>query len=278
MRSSVFQPQARQFRTAAVFCLALACVFPRPAAAASLWFDDFSDTTDLVFNGAAATSSSGEDSVLRLTSWRNGKHGSAFTSTRVRVARFSTFFQLRITNAPSDPPGLAFVIQSVSPAFLGGDGSYLGYGSPSFLYPSVAVEFDLTNSYPYDTDSNHVGILKDGNVQDHLARRSVTPNMAMTGLWSVWLDYDGATLNLRLANGADRPLETFLSIDVDMPNDFAYVGFTAATGTQYTNQDIVTWEFSEALPEPSTSLLFGIGLLAAASWSRRRARQKKRCA
>jgi len=89
-------------------------------------------------------------------------------------------------------------------------------------------------------------------------------------LWSAWIDYDGTTLEVRANQTGIRPGASFLSYNLDLPsiigvND-AYVGFTAGTGADYGNHDIVSWTYRDeynpvsSVPEPASLVLMGIGL------------------
>ncbi len=66
-------------------------------------------------------------------------------------------------------------------------------------------------------------------------------------LWTAWVDYNGTTLEVRVASNGVRPAAPTLTYDIDIPDVVgasAWVGFTAATGGAYGNHDIVSWSFS----------------------------------
>ncbi|MEE4189873.1 MAG: hypothetical protein V2I76_15690, partial [Roseobacter sp.] len=96
------------------------------AAASIIQLNDFSDTSGLTLNGSATGNiNNGIDPnpVLRLTPAATGRSGSAFSTTTVNAATFSTFFTFRITdpggtifdcNSEAGADGLVFVAQSVS--------------------------------------------------------------------------------------------------------------------------------------------------------------------
>jgi len=272
-------------------------------------YPNFSNTTGLTINGNAATANTSDGTVLRLTPATSFQAGSAFSSAQVGLGSFSTFFQFRFSSGggilgPAD--GIVFVIQpsGASQTSVGQNGGFLGY-EPAFN-PSVAVEFDtLQNSW--ETDSNHVAILENGNAHNDLSSAivggvancaSFAPSpgsgcLSNGDLWSVWIDYDGTTLQVRLADGSTvRPTNALLSRMENIPcvlgggldsgacsvtpQTSALFGFTSATGGGFQNHDIVDWQFSStsgpptAAPEPSTWMLLSAGLIAAGCSRRRK--------
>jgi len=116
--------------------------------------------------------------ALQLTSSSSNQTGSAWYGTPQAVENgFTTTFQFQFTN-PSNPPadGIAFVIQSSSPAaigYTGGNGGALGYGdadsnaNPSQgqgIPNSLAIEFDtFENAWdpapnPTNASVSHVAV------------------------------------------------------------------------------------------------------------------------
>lgn len=249
------------------------------AEAVVVTFPDFSDTTGLTLNGSAATAVTGDGTVLRLTPAATGQSGSAFSTTTVNAADFSTFFQFRITdpggivfdcNSEPGADGLVFVAQSVSSS-IGGGGGGIGYAGIS---DSVGVEFDTwCNAGNNDPDSNHVGIDTNGSVNHGAGSPNtigVSPNFDDGNLWSAWIDYDGTTLEVRANQTGVRPVDPLLSRVLDIPlllgqND-AFIGFTSGTGADYGNHDIVAWQYRDEFdpigqtPAPATLALMGLGL------------------
>lgn len=263
------------------------------AQAVVVTFNDFSDTSGLTLNGSATTTVTGDGTVLRLTPALLSQSGSAFSSTTVNAADFSTFFRFRITdpggtifdcNTEPGADGLVFVAQSVSSS-IGGAGQGIGY---SGIGSSVGVEFDTwCNAGNNDPSSNHLGIDTNGNVNHGPGSPNtlnVSPNFDDGNIWFAWVDYDGATLEVRANQTGVRAAAPLLTRALDIPallgqND-AFIGFTSGTGADFGNHDILSWEYRDTfdpigtVPEPPALALAALALLAAG----RRARRGRRLA
>ena len=220
--------------------------------AAIVEYTDFSDVSDLVLNGDAATAVTGDGSVLRLTPATFSQSGSAFSQTTVNAANFSTYFSFRISspggslfdcNSINGADGLVFVAQSVSSSarVAGGGIGYAGIGN------SLGVEWDTScNAANNDPSSNHIGVNINGNVN----RGAGSPHTANIGddtvredgfdngeIWHAWVDYDGTTVEVRTNQTGIRSLLPDLTRVLDLPTilgqDDAYIGFTSGTGADY---------------------------------------------
>ncbi len=270
------------------------------AASASSLFADFSypnftDTTGLQLNGNAASTGG----VLRLTPADFWQAGSAFSTNTVSLsstASFSTFFQFQIHDdgGISDEDGqgadgIVFTLQTVSNT-VGSSGNGIGYyGIPN----SLGVEFDTyNNGSGYDPNGNHVNFDYNGAFSPDTNAVEIPERMNDDGIWSAWVDYNGATqdLELRLVEGSTvRPAAPILQANVDLATVLgstnAFVGFTAATGAAYDDHDILNWQFRQdfnpitnptgggAVPEPSTYGLLGAAALLGVVGLRRRIRR-----
>lgn len=237
----------------------------------------------LRLNGAAAV----VPPVLRVVRNEGSLAGSAFHVVPQVVANgFETTFRFRIFDGNELPnrggDGLAFVLQNAAAgtAAIGNGGGGLGYtGIPN----SLAVEFDTFNNLtPDEPNSNHIAVYSGGTgpndslnaafqlgVNGNLASqlRQDTPHTARLlynpGNLQVFLD-GAPVLNLNVN------LSTLLNLG---PGGTAFVGFTAGTGGQTDNHDILSWTFvqPQAVPEPATAVLAGLGGLILAAARRRRA-------
>ena len=229
----------------------------------------------LTFNGSAKlfTGPTGR-SVLWLTPAQEGQTGSVFTTDSVVFNpkyAFATSFQFQMTDPGSGgaSDGMTFVLQTESASALGAGGGCLGYaGSPggsctppsTGIMPSVAVEFDTWHNVGVDFNDNHVGILTGGQFIeiDPQTPYGVT-NCQPTGAfgcmsngdtWSVWIDYDGASLHVAVADNSTTHPANLISYPIDIPGllgqSSAFVGFTAGTGAGYENHYILDWRFIAA--------------------------------
>ena len=231
-------------RVSPLFLLALTPLSAQPIIDLSAWTTNGSAKIQKIPGGRYR---------LWLTPNTEAQAGSAFTSNPVVFGpqhRFRAFFQFQMTNPvyqASD--GMTFVLQTEGPTALGSNGGNLGYangsnGTVPGITPSVAVEFDDYDNSPYDMNDNHVAILTGGimNDQDPQTPYGVT-NCQPTGghgcmnngdVWSVWIDYDGANLNVALADDSVRRPANLISYPIDIASLLGpgpvYVGFTAGCG------------------------------------------------
>lgn len=245
-------------------------------------YTDFADTTGLTLNGAAASVDNGLDgSVMRLTPASGGQAGSIFSSALVDATNFSTNFSFRFTNSGgtlfdgntvTGADGMVFVVQPVASS-LGGSGQGIGFTG---ITPAVGVEFDTWhNSANNDPSSNHLGIDLNGSVNhgvDMLYTVDIAPDFNNGQRWYAWIDYNGTTLEVRVSQNTTRPLDALLTRDLDITaiigQDTAYIGFTAATGADWNNHDLINWTYDEftPIPQPAAAAL----LLTATLLLRRR--------
>jgi hypothetical protein len=255
-------------------------------------YSNFCDTTGLTLVGNATTTS-GPNCALQLTSASGGESGAGYSTTAVTLGAgdtFSSTFQFQITDPGGIDPadGIVFVLSAGS-AGLGGSGLGIGYAG---VGNSVGIEFDTYDNGDADGDSsNHIAIDEDGNVTDGNSESDqdlvnvygvqtcdftgspstyLSPGCMSNGdVWSVTISYDGSNLSLTASDPAESSADmvyTSLPIDIGsfIGGSTAYVGFTSGTGLGYDNQDILSWQFANdtslAAPEPASFSLAGLAL------------------
>jgi legume-like lectin family protein len=221
-------------------------------------YQDFSSVTGLTLNSEASQEVAGGRTVLRLSHDRKVSGGSVWTNTPVPTDAFSAYFVLRISDPSGigDPcsneiggDGLAFVLQNEGPLALGGLGSGLGAEG---ITPALVIEFDNYCSQSYgDQSSNHVGLHTDGDVNH--ATGPQHPQVDTPGLlddgnpWHVWVDYDGAQLEMSMSRTGLKPsaplfVETLDTVSL-LGDTSAFVGFVAAGWYAYANFDVLRFEY-----------------------------------
>jgi len=256
-----------------------------PAQAVTLLFNDFSSTAGLKLNGVTATANDSGRDVLRVTPSAMWQAGSVFSLDALTFGPdygFSTRFTFNFNDPLSGgADGLVFTIQPAANN-VGSSGGGIGYQG---IDNSLGVEFDNWFNPGWDgsdptTGENHVGININGDIT---SIKLANPGFALDGGGDItsWIDYDGTTLEVRVAKGNIRPTTALLTYDVDLAatigSPTAFVGFTSGTGSSGANHDLVSWEFRDTfapiqgVPEPATwaMLLIGFGMAGAAM--RRRA-------
>ncbi len=220
-------------------------------------FPNFTGATGITFNGNAALATP----VLRLTTTAAFQAGSAFLTSGIPVSAntsFTTRFVFRASGG-TGADGLTFVVQGNNANALGGSGGSLGYET---INKSLAVEVDTSQS-ANDPNNNHLGVLTNGAVTNHLATSIPSCTLADGSSHTVWVDYDGSTNTLLVyiaqavtTTKPASPAITLANIDLAaLIGSTAWFGFTGATGGLTNNHDIEAWDLTVnayALPTAPT--------------------------
>ncbi|MFL5308378.1 MAG: lectin-like domain-containing protein [Polyangia bacterium] len=235
-------------------------------ATTTVTFPDFSMTTGLTLSADAATATTTDGAVLRLTPAKESKSGSAFGTELIGVQQFTSVFSFRMTNPGGitdcngrmGADGFTFTVQPVSRS-IGSNGGGLGIEA---VNPAVSVEFDTFCNDMIDPSSSHVGVDINGSVYS-VATANVTPFMNDGNRWYAWVEYNGAKLTVRVSQTPDRPATALLVYAIDIKGTLgtenAYVGFTASTGGGYQNHDILQWTYNDHFDAPDGGDETGVG-------------------
>jgi hypothetical protein len=116
------------------------------------------------------------------------------------------------------------------------------------ITPSVGVEFDTAQN-PGDPNANHVGLLTNGDVTNHVDYATPPFRLNDGVARNVWIEYE-ATSHLLEVYMTDGPIHPNMPLLSSSSLDFGtilgsdvYVGFTAATGGNVNDHDLLgeTW-------------------------------------
>jgi fibronectin type 3 domain-containing protein len=199
----------------------------------------FSTTTGLQLNGSAKQNGT----TLELTDGGTNEAASAFTSTPVDVAKFSTSFDFQLLSPNAN--GLTFTLQGVGPAALGASGGGLGY---STIGNSVAIKFDLFNTAGEGNDST--GLYTNGAPPTNAGSIDLTNtgiNLHSGDVFNVAMGYDGTTLTVTITDKTTKAKATqsyVVDIVKIVGGSQAYAGFTAGTSTMTATQNILDWSYT----------------------------------
>jgi hypothetical protein len=200
---------------------------------------DRNGTADLI-----TSSGTTEQRILRLTPGGYKQAGSAWSNTRIDLSEsFESTFKVYLHHGLPGADGIAFLVQTQGPRALGGWGGGLGYRG---ITDSVAVEFD-TFQNTTDPSSNHLAVVLGGNPDEQSA--SAESSIPLYGKpFVARVAYDAETTNLQvyvksLHAGSTEQLLLEQTVDLagEVGDSAAWVGFTAATGTALSKQDVYSW-------------------------------------
>jgi hypothetical protein len=225
--------------------IGLMCV-PAGSSAGYVNYPDFHSTGGLTFNGDAEVS---DTNALRLTAGF-GQVGGVFTEPEVIDAGepIKSSFTFSLHDGGGDPgDGFTYVIQADNrdDFALGEGGGGMGYGGVGAISDSVAVEFNTYGDGPGPQNVDHVSILRDGNVADHMG--AVAADIYGSARYA-WVDYSAKKRNLKvfLASTSTKPAAPITSAKVNLKKTLgaseARAGFTGGTGGAFMVQDILSWK------------------------------------
>jgi glucose/arabinose dehydrogenase len=215
----------------------------------------FSGIVGLSLNGSAQLASP----VLRLTSAVNNQAGSSYFTSALGInddTSFQTSFKFRATggNGSAGADGFVFALQNSAAGVLalGGSGGSLGYGGIS---NSLAIEFDTFRD-AWDASNNHISVLINGNPQVSLATRAAPLDLNSGSHRYAWVDYNGFTnqLSVFLSATSTKPTTAVVTTSVDIREivgSRGFVGFSAGTGGQSNNHEILMWTMNDNVPASS---------------------------
>ncbi len=219
-------------------------------------------SSQLSLNGSAVLSGT----ALQLTTVSGPQQtSSVFSNSPVSVSGFSTHFNFQESSGTATADGFTFTIQSGSPTAIGVTGEGLGYQG---INNSIGVKFDLYNNAGEGTDST--GLYLNGALP-------TTPSVDMTSsgvnlhsgdLMQAVLAYDGTTLSETVTDLATNSVfSTQYAVNIpSYTGALAYVGFTGATGGEFSTQRILNWTFTpNATKAPAAPSALGVTVASATS-------------
>jgi hypothetical protein len=230
-------------------------------------FTDFSyQNNNLLFPSATPNSADRFNGALRLVPAVNLKRGQSWFARRLKVnSGFQITFRFRISNTSSDgADGIAFVLHN-DPAGLQAQSSTGGSMGYSQIKNAVAIEFDIfQNGDLNDPTANHIDVLSSTGVNQPVTSAHANPftgyvvptsNALENGnIHTARITYAANTLRVYYDDNTTPVLTKTIDIATPLNNSAdqgAWVGFTAATGGNHANHDILTWEL--ALPNVNTN-------------------------
>jgi hypothetical protein len=199
----------------------------------------FASVAGIQLNGSASVNGS----ALQLSDGGNSEAGSAFATSPVSVASFTTKFSIQLVNPNAD--GITFTLQGAGPTAVGGAGGGLGYQG---IAPSVAVKFDLFNNNGEGADAT--GLYLNGAAPTNVGSVDLTGSgidLHSGHVFKVELDYDGATLTETITDASTAASFTHsytVNIAGVLGGGTGFAGFTAGTGALTATQNVLSWTYT----------------------------------
>lgn len=210
-------------------------------AAAQINFADFSDSSHLVENGYVADRVV-VDNKLRLTNNQNYQARSVWYDQAMPIERFRSDFSFRVSRNSDGADGLTFAMINGPTSTLGADGRGLGFGNINV--PSEAVAFNFFN---FGKFGSQMGFASNGE------RPGTNMKMKQIDLHSghifkVTVTFDGSEMKAAIVDATARGKTFVATQNIDLVSVLettdAIVGFTAGTGANKSQQEILSWSFA----------------------------------
>jgi hypothetical protein len=231
----------------------LECLEQRRLLTAQISYANFSSTTGLVANGyGSADKTTG--TALALTDGNDYEARGVFFGTRVPIDTFTTHFSFQSNADSNSADGFAFVIDNGTTADLGTDGGDLGYSDGTIGAKSAALGFNLYNFHSFGST---LALAEGGQITNNLTNAS--PDDFHSGdTFDATVTYDGTTLSATVTDANDPSDVAMFSQAVDLPTllrgHSAYVGFTGATGSLASSQQINSWDYTGTSTFPTITV------------------------
>lgn len=219
-----------------------------------------------------------------LTKSEPDQIGAIWHNSKVPVAKgFTTTFSFSITdgvnnvqeNSYPGADGIAFLVQNYADDTYGWNGGGLGFKT---IPNALAVEFDLFHNskltpFVHDPNGNHIAVFTNGRNPievDHNKQCLLGQNTEIIEILGDGTQYYGKIeyagemklLKIYINDNAYFDVPELVIEDIDLANllnltqeEFAYVGFTSATGDCYQNHIIHSWEFC---PWPTSTVISSV--------------------
>jgi hypothetical protein len=221
--------------------------------AATFSYHNFDSTAGLILQSHA----NAVEGRLRLTPATPGAAGGAWLDTEQFVKDgFDTTFQIQITDKYSTgADGLAFVIQNNPAPVLGYPGCNIGYGGITNL-PVVKFNNYHWPDHAYGNDYGRYDLIAVlaphsptiplwDSLGNTIAATTNGVDFSDGQIHTVKLVYVPGNLQVYL-DDLENPLMTVyvnLAKVMNLDHGRAWVGFTAGTGADWQNHDLISWEF-----------------------------------
>lgn len=214
-------------------------------------YDNFASPSLLLFQRDAVVF----QNQLRLTPAERGRSGAVWFADKQNVRNgFQTVFQFQFTDKGGfGADGLAFVVEGSETPRLSGGGSAIGFAR---LTNALAIKFDpyhLKNQTPYQPYDEIAVVAGRSPVDplspyDSIASATNQVMFADQKIHTAEIVYKPGRLQVFL-DDLENPLFTVnvdMAVAMNLDQGRAWVGFTAATGADYYNQDVLSWSFASS--------------------------------